>query len=71
MLTAVIQRYTREAGVRNLKREICKLMRKAVAEIVKTKVKSIVIDEENADQISRRRHLQARRDRSRSRRLAW
>jgi len=46
MLTAVIQRYTREAGVRNLKREISKLMRKAVAEIVKTKAKSITIDEE-------------------------
>ncbi|MGB3338076.1 MAG: endopeptidase La [Devosia sp.] len=46
MLTALIQRYTREAGVRNLKREISKLMRKAVAEIVKTKVKSVVIDEE-------------------------
>jgi ATP-dependent Lon protease len=45
MLTALIQRYTREAGVRNLKREISKLMRKAVAEIVKTKVKKIVIDE--------------------------
>ena len=45
MLTALIQRYTREAGVRNLKREISKLMRKAVAEIVKTKVKSITIDE--------------------------
>jgi ATP-dependent Lon protease len=46
MLTALIQRYTREAGVRNLKREIGKLMRKAVTEIVKTKVKKIVIDEE-------------------------
>ncbi|HWU19137.1 MAG TPA: endopeptidase La [Devosia sp.] len=46
MLTALIQRYTREAGVRNLKREISKLMRKAVAEIVKTKVKSITIDDE-------------------------
>ncbi|MDB5523787.1 MAG: endopeptidase La [Rhizobium sp.] len=46
MLTAVIQRYTREAGVRNLKREISKLMRKAVAEIVKTKVKTVVINEE-------------------------
>ncbi|HTO28270.1 MAG TPA: endopeptidase La, partial [Devosia sp.] len=45
MLTALIQRYTREAGVRNLKRELSKLMRKAVAEIVKTKVKTIVIDE--------------------------
>lgn len=46
MLTALIQRYTREAGVRNLKRELSKLMRKAVAEIVKTKVKSITITEE-------------------------
>ncbi|KRA42557.1 endopeptidase La [Devosia sp. Root635] len=46
MLTALIQRYTREAGVRNLKREISKLMRKAVTEIVKTKVKTVVIDEE-------------------------
>jgi ATP-dependent Lon protease len=46
MLTKVIQRYTREAGVRNLKREISKLMRKAVAEIMKTKVKSIEIDED-------------------------
>ncbi|MEO5805786.1 endopeptidase La [Devosia sp.] len=46
MLTALIQRYTREAGVRNLKREISKLMRKSVAEIVKTKVKSVTIDEE-------------------------
>ncbi|MBU1560883.1 MAG: endopeptidase La [Alphaproteobacteria bacterium] len=45
MLTALIQRYTREAGVRNLKRELSKLMRKAVAEIVKTKVKTITIDE--------------------------
>jgi ATP-dependent Lon protease len=50
MLTALIQRYTREAGVRNLKREISKLMRKAVAEIVKTKVKTIVIDEEKLTQ---------------------
>jgi len=50
MLTALIQRYTREAGVRNLKREISKLMRKAVAEIVKTKVKKIVIDEEKLTQ---------------------
>jgi len=46
MLTKVIREYTREAGVRNLKREISKLMRKAVAEIMKTKAKSIEIDEE-------------------------
>ncbi|WP_332691864.1 endopeptidase La [Devosia sp.] len=46
MLTALIQRYTREAGVRNLKRELSKLMRKAVAEIVKNKVKTVTINEE-------------------------
>jgi ATP-dependent Lon protease len=45
MLMKLIRGYTREAGVRNLKREISKLMRKAVTEIVRTKVKSITIDE--------------------------
>ncbi|KKB78140.1 DNA-binding protein [Devosia soli] len=46
MLMKVIRGYTREAGVRNLKREISKLMRKAVTDIVRTKVKSIEITEE-------------------------
>src|SRR6187551_576604 len=46
MLMKVIRGYTREAGVRNLKREISKLMRKAVTDIVRTKVKSITIDDE-------------------------
>ncbi len=46
MLMKVIREYTREAGVRNLKREISKLMRKAITDIVRTKVKSITIDEE-------------------------
>src|SRR5690606_13727521 len=46
MLMKVIRGYTREAGVRNLKREISKLMRKAVTDIVRTKVKSIEIDDE-------------------------
>jgi len=46
MLMKVIREYTREAGVRNLKREISKLMRKAVTDIVRTKVKSIEIDDE-------------------------
>jgi ATP-dependent Lon protease len=46
MLMKVIRGYTREAGVRNLKREISKLMRKAITDIVRTKVKSIEITEE-------------------------
>ncbi|WEJ31350.1 endopeptidase La [Devosia sp. SD17-2] len=46
MLMKVIRGYTREAGVRNLKREISKLMRKAVTDIVRTKVKSVEIDDE-------------------------
>src|SRR5690606_26103063 len=43
-LMTVIRKYTREAGVRNLKREISKLMRKAVREIMTAKKKSITID---------------------------
>jgi len=50
MLMTVIREYTREAGVRNLKREISKLMRKAVTDIVRTKARSIEID---ADRLAR------------------
>ncbi|MGR3247832.1 MAG: endopeptidase La, partial [Paracoccus sp. (in: a-proteobacteria)] len=39
-LTHMIRYYTREAGVRSLEREIAKLARKAVTEILKGKVKS-------------------------------
>src|SRR5690606_14034822 len=39
------QRYTREAGVRSLKREISKLMRKSVKDLMMTDAKSITIDE--------------------------
>ena len=46
MLTKVIRGYTREAGVRNLKREISKLMRKAVKEIMVKKAKSVFITDE-------------------------
>ncbi len=42
-LTMLIQRYTREAGVRNLKREISKLMRKAVKELMVSKKRKITI----------------------------
>ncbi|MCA1335426.1 endopeptidase La [Pseudooceanicola marinus] len=48
-LTEMIQRYTREAGVRNLKREIAKLARKAVTQIVKKETDKVVVTEENLD----------------------
>jgi ATP-dependent Lon protease len=44
-LTHVIRYYTREAGVRNLEREIAKLARKAVTEILKGKTKSVHVDQ--------------------------
>ncbi|MFN3724422.1 MAG: endopeptidase La [Paracoccaceae bacterium] len=43
-LTHVIRYYTREAGVRSLEREIAKLARKAVTEILKGKAKSVSVD---------------------------
>ncbi len=43
-LTHVIRYYTREAGVRSLEREIAKLARKAVTEILKGKTKSVQVD---------------------------
>ena len=46
-LRAVIQLYTREAGVRNLERELMKLARKAVTEILRTKKKSVKVTEKN------------------------
>ncbi|SDG65627.1 endopeptidase La [Pelagibacterium luteolum] len=42
-LMLLTRRYTREAGVRNLKREIANLMRKAVKEILLTDKKKIVV----------------------------
>ncbi len=43
-LLEMIRRYTREAGVRNLSREIANLARKSVKEILLKKVKSVKID---------------------------
>jgi len=48
-LTEIIRTYTREAGVRNLEREIAKLARKAVTEIVKTKVRKVVVTPETLE----------------------
>lgn len=46
-IRGVIQTYTREAGVRSLERELMKLGRKAVTEIIRSKKKSIKITSEN------------------------
>ncbi len=45
----LIRYYTREAGVRNLEREIANLARKAVKEIVTTKVKKLAITSKNLE----------------------
>ncbi len=46
-LLILIRRYTREAGVRNLERELSNLARKAVKEILLKKTKKIVVTPEN------------------------
>ena len=46
-LHELVRRYTREAGVRNLEREISNLARKAVKEILLSKKKKIVVTAEN------------------------
>ncbi|ACK51831.1 ATP-dependent protease La [Methylocella silvestris BL2] len=46
-LILLIRRYTREAGVRNLEREVSKLSRKAVKQILTTEAKSVQITADN------------------------
>ncbi|WP_050931232.1 endopeptidase La [Aestuariivita boseongensis] len=48
-LTAIIRTYTREAGVRNLEREIAKVARKALTKIIKKEVEEVVVTAENLD----------------------
>ena len=48
-LTEIIRTYTREAGVRNLEREIAKLARKAVTRIVRKKDKKVVVTPEKLE----------------------
>ncbi|WP_112664089.1 endopeptidase La [Microvirga flavescens] len=46
-LLMLIRRYTREAGVRNLEREVANLARKAVKEILLNKVKKVQVSPDN------------------------
>ena len=46
---SIIQRYTREAGVRNLEREIAKIARKTVTAIVSGKVASVKVTPDNIE----------------------
>jgi ATP-dependent Lon protease len=48
-LKEMIRTYTREAGVRNLEREIAKLARKAVTQLVKKEVTKVVVTTENLE----------------------
>ncbi|MCE0504205.1 endopeptidase La [Roseivivax sp. GX 12232] len=56
-LTDVIRYYTREAGVRNLERELAKLARKAVTKIVKKESDKVTVESDNlSDYLGVRRH---------------
>ncbi len=48
-LLTIIRRYTREAGVRSLEREIAKIARKAVKELVTTEKTKISVSEKNLE----------------------
>jgi ATP-dependent Lon protease len=48
-LTEIIRTYTREAGVRNLEREVAKLARKAVTRIIKKDGKQVEVTPENLE----------------------
>jgi ATP-dependent Lon protease len=45
----IIRRYTREAGVRNLEREISKICRKALTKIIKKEEIKVVVNSENIE----------------------
>ena len=49
-IRAIVQYYTREAGVRNLEREIAKIARKTVTAIVSGKQKSVTVTAQNLEE---------------------
>ena len=49
-LTGLIQTYTREAGVRNLERELAKVARKAVTKIIKKEAETVTVTAANLDE---------------------
>ena len=49
-LVMLVRRYTREAGVRNLEREVSNLVRKAVKDILLLKTITVVVDEEKLEE---------------------
>ncbi|SLN35206.1 Lon protease [Falsiruegeria litorea R37] len=48
-LTEIIRTYTREAGVRNLEREIAKVARKSLTKIVKKEAEDVTVTADNLD----------------------
>jgi len=46
-ITEIIRRYTREAGVRNLERELNKIARKAVTKIIKKETDKVIVARDN------------------------
>ena len=64
-IRTVIQKYTREAGVRSLERELMKLARKAVTSIMKGDVKSVQFTSENLEEflgVPKFRHGEAEKE---------
>ena len=56
-ITEILRRYTREAGVRNLERELNKIARKAVTQIVKKEAQTVAVTRDNlADFLGVPRH---------------
>ena len=48
-VTGIIRTYTREAGVRNLEREIAKVARKSLTKIIKKEAESVTVTPDNLD----------------------